>query len=75
MALLYADEHFPSPAVAELRRLGHDVLTIHEDGRAGLTAKTPIMPALLLAPRIWISPNWPHGYTMPFWRQGAWSAG
>jgi hypothetical protein len=36
MALLYADEHFPVPAVAELRRLGHDVLTIQEDGHAGL---------------------------------------
>ena len=36
MALLYADEHFPAPAVAELRHLGHDVLTIEEDGQAGL---------------------------------------
>ncbi len=36
MALLYADEHFPSPAVAELGRLGHDVLSIHKDGHAGL---------------------------------------
>jgi hypothetical protein len=36
MAPLYADEHFPAPAVGELRRLGHDVLTIQEDGHAGL---------------------------------------
>lgn len=36
MALLYADEHFPAPAEAELRRLGHDVLTIQQDGHAGL---------------------------------------
>src|SRR5438105_10402344 len=36
MALLYADEHFPAQTVAELRRLGHQVLTIQEDERAGL---------------------------------------
>jgi hypothetical protein len=31
--LLYADEDFPLTTVVELRRLGHDVLTAHEDGR------------------------------------------
>ena len=35
MAQLYADEDFPHPVVAHLRLLGHDVLTTHEDGRAG----------------------------------------
>ena len=30
----YADENFPLDAVIELRRLGHDVLTMFEDGRA-----------------------------------------
>jgi hypothetical protein len=30
---LYADECFPLSAVEELRRLGHDVLTVQEDGR------------------------------------------
>lgn len=30
---LYADENFPLPVVEELRRLGHDVLTVQEDGR------------------------------------------
>ena len=34
MARLYADENFPLPVVEELRKLGHDVLTIQEDGRA-----------------------------------------
>ena len=34
MARLYADENFPLPTVIELRRLGHDVLTIQEDGKA-----------------------------------------
>jgi hypothetical protein len=32
MARLYADEDFDFSVVVELRRLGHDVLTIQEDG-------------------------------------------
>jgi len=35
MAQLYADENFPLPVVEELRRLGHNVLTMHENGKAG----------------------------------------
>ena len=35
MAQLYADENFPLPVVEELRRMGHDVLTIQETGKAG----------------------------------------
>lgn len=35
MADLYSNENFPLPVVAELRRLGHDVLTIQETGHAG----------------------------------------
>lgn len=35
MARLYSNENFPLPVVAELRRLGHDVLTIQETGKAG----------------------------------------
>jgi len=34
MAALYSNENFPRPAAVELRRLGHDVLTIQETGRA-----------------------------------------
>lgn len=34
MAAFYSNENFPLPAVRELRRLGHDVLTIQETGRA-----------------------------------------
>jgi hypothetical protein len=34
MARLYANENFPFPVVLELRRLGHDVLTIGETGKA-----------------------------------------
>jgi hypothetical protein len=36
MALLYSDEDFPFSVVEELRRLGHDVVTIQERGLAGL---------------------------------------
>lgn len=32
--LFYADENFPLAVVTELRRMGHDVLTAAEDGRA-----------------------------------------
>src|SRR5437868_15068348 len=31
--LLYADEDFALPAVEELRRMGHDVVTAQDDGR------------------------------------------
>ncbi|AGP34462.1 hypothetical protein BE04_33830 [Sorangium cellulosum] len=34
MALLYTNENFPQPAVVELRRLGHDVLTTHGAGNS-----------------------------------------
>ncbi|SPF46573.1 conserved hypothetical protein [Candidatus Sulfopaludibacter sp. SbA4] len=34
MARLYANENFPFLVVAELRRLGHDVLTVQEAGKA-----------------------------------------
>jgi hypothetical protein len=33
--LLYADEDFSYPVVTHLRRLGHDVVTVQEDGRRG----------------------------------------
>jgi hypothetical protein len=32
--LLYADEDFPHPAVLELLRLGHDIVTAQGDGRS-----------------------------------------
>ena len=34
MARLFSDEDFPLPVVRELRRLGHDVLTVHDIGKA-----------------------------------------
>ena len=33
MARLYADENVPLPVVERLRTLGHDVLTVVEDGK------------------------------------------
>src|SRR5690349_1843413 len=41
MARLYANENFPFPVVEALRRLGHDVLTIQDTGRAGEAASDP----------------------------------
>jgi len=35
MRKLYSNENFPLPAVEELRRLGYDVMTIQESGKAG----------------------------------------
>jgi predicted nuclease of predicted toxin-antitoxin system len=37
MARLYTNENFPMPVAEELRRLGHDVLTLQETGKAGLS--------------------------------------
>lgn len=34
MARLYSNENFPFPVVEELRRLGYDVLTVFETGKA-----------------------------------------
>jgi len=47
MARLYANENFPLPVVAELRRLGHDVLTVRETGNANRA--TPDAEALEFA--------------------------
>ena len=35
MARLFADENFPLPVVEALRRLGHDVMTTDDAGKAG----------------------------------------
>jgi len=37
MAQLYGDEDFSFPVTQELRRLGHDVLTVQEAGQANLS--------------------------------------
>jgi predicted nuclease of predicted toxin-antitoxin system len=43
MAKLYSNENFPLPVVEELRRLGHDVLTIQETGKAGQAIKDEVV--------------------------------
>jgi hypothetical protein len=35
VARLYSNENFPAPVAEELRRLGHDVVSVLERGRAG----------------------------------------
>jgi hypothetical protein len=35
MARLFANENLPEPVVLELRRLGHDAMTMRESGHAG----------------------------------------
>ena len=49
MAGLYANENFPLPTVEELRRLGHDVLTIHESGKSGRAEPDDAVLAFALA--------------------------
>lgn len=49
MALLYSNENFPMPVVAELRRLGHDVVTIQERGYAGEGVPDPTVLAMATA--------------------------
>ena len=41
MARLYANENFPFPVVEELRRLGHDVVTIQERGYGNQSIEDP----------------------------------
>lgn len=48
MANLLADENFPFPAVEELRRLGHDVATIAELGKANQAFSDPDVLALAI---------------------------
>lgn len=45
MARLYADENFDYPIVTELRRLGHDVLTVQEAGQGGQRIPDPAVLA------------------------------
>jgi len=42
VARMYSNENFPLPVVEELRRLGHDVLTIQETGKAGQAVRTSV---------------------------------
>jgi len=43
VAKLYANESFPLPVVDRLPRLGHDVLTIQETGKAGQSTRDELV--------------------------------
>ncbi len=49
MASLYADENFSYPAVQELRRIGHDVLTAQDAGQANQGIDDPDVLAFAVA--------------------------
>jgi hypothetical protein len=49
VARLYADEDFPFPVVEELRRLGHDVVTLQERGFGGQGVPDPDVLAMATA--------------------------
>lgn len=49
MARLYSNENFPLPAVEELRRRGHDVLTTQEAGQAGQAVPDEVVLAFARA--------------------------
>ncbi len=58
MATFYADENFRNPVVEALRRLGHDVLTCQEAGRAdqGIDDELVLSDALRMS-RILLTQN------------------
>jgi hypothetical protein len=43
VARLYSNENFPLSVVEELRRLGHDVLTIQDTGKAGQSVEDDVV--------------------------------
>jgi hypothetical protein len=49
---LYADEDFPLPVVEELRRCGHDVLTVQED--KGPTTAASCLPLKITIIKPWV---------------------
>jgi hypothetical protein len=49
MARFYANENFPRQVVEELRKLGHDVLTVQETGKASIAWPDPDVFAFAMA--------------------------
>jgi Domain of unknown function (DUF5615) len=49
VARLFADENFPFPVVEALRRIGHDVVTVADAGRAGQALTDKAVLALAAA--------------------------
>lgn len=61
MASFYANENFPLPTVEELRRLGHDVLTVLETGKAGKrTPDQEVLDFAISAQRVVLTHNRKH---------------
>jgi hypothetical protein len=61
MARCYANENFPLPTVEALRRLGHDVLTTAESGRAGQAVPdADVLAFAMAAQRIVVTLNRRH---------------
>jgi hypothetical protein len=60
MARLYANENFPLPVVAELRRLGHDVVTVREIGQANRAAPDRVLESAVSGRRAVLTLNRKH---------------
>jgi len=61
MAKLFADEDFSLPVVEELRRFGHDVLTVQEAGQGNRGAKdSEILASAIQEGRVVLSFNRRH---------------
>ncbi len=61
MTRLYANENFPLPVVLALRQRGHDVLTTHESGRAGIALPdTAVLAFAVAEQRILVTINRKH---------------
>jgi hypothetical protein len=65
VAALYADEHVPRLVVEALRLLGHDVLTIQDDGRASAGVPDPaVLARATLLGRAVLTNNRRHFHTL-----------
>jgi hypothetical protein len=65
VAALYADEHVPRLVVEGLRLLGHDVLTVQDDGRANLRIPDPdVLARATLLGRAVLTNNRRHFHTL-----------
>ena len=65
MAALYADEHVPRRVDEALRLLGHDVLTVQEDGRANQGISDPdVLARATLLGRAVLTNNRRHFHTL-----------
>jgi hypothetical protein len=51
MARLYTNENFPLPVAEELRRSGHDVLTLQDTGRGGQAVSDELVLAFATTER------------------------